>query len=122
MDHQHMINIILLVGLLLTLIIMAVALHKNKLWPFRKPKDEDKAMHALSGESPANVSPGVAGTIVIIIIVIVIVGVAILGVYMTLMRYKLAASAIKSGNTGVAVAALSPEIGSGIGSIFGRNN
>lgn len=38
--------------------------------------------------------------------------------YMTILRYRLAYKSLESGNTAVGLAALSPEIGSGIGSIF----
>jgi hypothetical protein len=38
--------------------------------------------------------------------------------YMTILRYKLAYKSLESGNTALGMAALSPEIGSGIGSIF----
>jgi hypothetical protein len=38
--------------------------------------------------------------------------------YITILRYRIAYKAIDSGNTALGLAALSPEIGSGIGSIF----
>ena len=38
---------------------------------------------------------------------------------MTMKRYEIAGQAIKQGNTGIAIAALSPEIGKGFGSILG---
>jgi uncharacterized membrane protein len=38
--------------------------------------------------------------------------------YITILRYKIAYKSIESGNTALGIAALSPEIGSGIGSIF----
>lgn len=38
--------------------------------------------------------------------------------YMTILRYRLAYKSLETGNTALGMAALSPEIGSGIGSIF----
>lgn len=38
--------------------------------------------------------------------------------YLTMIRYRIAYKSIESGNTAIGLAALSPEIGSGIGSIF----
>lgn len=38
--------------------------------------------------------------------------------YITILRYRIAYKSIESGNTALGLAALSPEIGSGIGSIF----
>jgi hypothetical protein len=38
--------------------------------------------------------------------------------YITILRYRIAYKSIESGNTALGIAALSPEIGSGIGSIF----
>lgn len=51
----------------------------------------------------------------IIFFVVIIIGAMI---YTTILRYKIAYASISSGNTAIGMAALSPEIGSGIGSIF----
>jgi len=48
--------------------------------------------------------------------VLVIVGVSM---YLSIKRYQLMGKAIAQGNTGTAIALAAPEIGSGIGSIFG---
>ena len=41
------------------------------------------------------------------------------GIYFNIKRYQLVSTAIHSGNTGVALALLAPEIGEGVGSAIG---
>ena len=58
--------------------------------------------------------------LIIIVIIIIIIVSSIAGLYLTLVRYDLIHTAIKSGDTGATVGLLSPEISSGIRNIFSK--
>jgi len=60
------------------------------------------------------------GLIAILLFLLVFVVIGYFSIKMTMARYDLANKALASGNGQLAMAALAPEIGSGIGSIFRR--
>lgn len=116
---MHALGIILLVLvalLLISLIVYIVLADKKGYWPFKKKgkKDPKNVMRNLDDSGMS------AGMIVLIVcIVLVFLGIMIIGIYFavksSMMRYRIAGDAIKRGKSGVAVAALSPEIGEGVG-------
>lgn len=125
MKFLHVFLIVFIVLLVFSGGFLAYRKSKNA-WPFNPPK-----MHGLySGlygdavnppnspnQQPTKLTPG--GMVFIVIIMILVLALVIASIYTTVFRYKIAGEAIHSGNTGVAVAALSPEIGQGVGSILG---
>ena len=93
-----------------------VIAYNNKKWPFSKKKSSGPGQ--MSAQEPDNMQPLPSWVgVIIIIFALVVVGA---GIYVTVLRYQLAGKALSKGQGGVAVAALAPEIGSGIGNIFGK--
>jgi hypothetical protein len=133
---SHKTNIILFylavtifASLLLTFTIYLIWAQGHNSWPFYKkptppsknPKLE-KASFSYDVSSSSNSSIGIA-PILIFLIFFIFVGVMIYFIVKANMeRYKIAGQALKHGHEGVAVAALAPEIGEGIGNAIGRNN
>lgn len=66
---------------------------------------------------PSNKPLGVGGIALILLFFGVFLALIAFGVWSTVQQFKLAQAALKQGNTGVAIAALAPEIGQGIGSV-----
>jgi hypothetical protein len=62
------------------------------------------------------------GGIAFALVFILIIAFVIVGVYLSLKRYEIASQALKRGDTSIAAAALAPEIGQGIGNIFGTSS
>lgn len=61
---------------------------------------------------------GVGGVILIILIFLFIIVMAGLSIWMSLKRYELADTAMRSGDSALAVAALAPELGEGVASVI----
>ena len=123
----HTILFLLSLVFLLTGVYIAIAwFSKPKLWPFKKHNKSKDKQHSLSyadtdkidSSNPSTGSSVVAVIIVIIFIIFFIVAMYF-GIKMSMMRYKIAGEAIKQGNTGVALGALAPEIGEGVGDLAG---
>lgn len=100
--------------------------YKSKKWPFQS-KEQPKSNSTLSEtvvqmESTSTENSGIG--ILVLIIFIAVFALSAIAAYfsvkMSMKRYGVAESALKQGNTGVAVAALSPEIGEGIGDVMSR--
>ena len=87
----------------------------KKKWPFSVKKD-DRAAALKTSEEDGKLSS--AAVIFIVIAVLLVIGVS---VYLTILRYKIVGSALEHNQGGVAAAALAPEIGAGVGSIFHGN-
>jgi flagellar biosynthesis protein FlhB len=102
-----------------------------KLWPFNKKKIvlKNTKKNSLNDEvtttTTTNTTNSVVGIILFIILMVIFAIIGYVSFKTSMARYQLADSAIKSGNGGVATAALAPEIGEGIGAglngIFNRN-
>lgn len=86
--------------------------------PF-KPKPKNKPSKLTSLEYNDDQSPSIG----VVLIFILVIGLMIVMIYfsikLSLKRYEIAGDAIKQGHTGVAAAALAPEIGEGIGDVIG---
>lgn len=101
---------------------------KPKKWPFLKSKKVETektpsgAMMTVTRSHSASPA-SVGGSILVVVIVIIFVALFIVGFYfsikLTMKRYEIAGEAARQGNTGVALAAMAPELGQGIGSILG---
>ena len=115
--------IVIFATLLLVLSIYLVVAYQKKLWPFKpkKSKNVSSAMGQLDrydGSTETKISVG--AIIVMVLFIILFIVLMIIGIRLTIMRYQIAGEAMKQGNTGVALGALAPEIGAGIGSaIYG---
>lgn len=112
---------ILIVGFIIYL--LYANLSKPKKWPFVKKTviiKEVPTIHGLATVvrdepvSTGNSVSSIVGVIIIIIILAVSLVFIYIGMKITLKRYEIAGQAIKQGDTGVAVAALAPEIGQGV--------
>lgn len=117
--------IVIFATLLLVLSIYLVVAYQKKLWPFKpkKPTTPSNAMMSQTrGGNDEHTKLGVGAIIVIVLFIILFGVLMVIGIRLTIMRYQIAGEAIKQGNTGVALGALAPEIGSGIGSIFHGSN
>lgn len=126
-----MLNVLVILAGLIFLtagIYVAIAYFSEpKKWPFKKDDDkkksDDKAQHAMQSFSDSG-STGTLGGVVAVIIVILFIGLFIFAMYwgikMSMMRYQIAGDAIKKGNTGLALGALAPEIGEGVGYVVGE--
>jgi hypothetical protein len=86
--------------------------------PF-KPKPKDNPSKLTSVEYDDSQSPSIG----VILIFVLVIGLMIVMIYfsikLSMKRYEIAGDAIKHGHTGVAAAALAPEIGEGIGDAIG---
>lgn len=130
MLHPYYIVIAILFALLFTFIVYLIYASAYSLWPFKNKKSNinttttSKYSSRLRG---INNTPGVDdnkfSTGIGIILMMLFFGFFIFIIYLVtranIARYQLASQAIKSGQGGVAAAALAPEIGEGIGDLFG---
>lgn len=97
-------------------------------WPFIV---NTKIISSLKSRDTSNKNystelPVWAGLSIFIIFIILFIVIIYFSIKTSMARYKLAGEALKSGNKGLAVAALAPEIGEGIGAglggLFGNQN
>lgn len=119
MKFLHVFLIVFIILLVIAGILLGYRNSKHQ-WPFNPSKDQPlRDANGTPTNTPPNnkLTPG--GMVFIVIIMVLALALAIASIYTTIFRYKIAGEAIHSGNTGVAVAALSPEIGQGVGSILG---
>jgi hypothetical protein len=79
----------------------------------KKKEAEQKLIAASTGE-PVKSSSGIWIIVIIVLFLIALIAAFGFSIYSTTRRYRIAEEAIKQGNTGVGVAALSPEISMGI--------
>ncbi len=92
-------------------------------WPFVKKKivTQVKTSKGLSAvittepDQPMGVAGKVFGAIFAIVFLALLIVIVYSSVRLSLRRYEIAGTAIKEGNTGIAAAALAPEIGQGVG-------
>lgn len=120
----HVVLFILALTFLATGVYTTIAwFSKPKLWPFKKHnKDKQRSLSYRDADGD-DYKPSTGSNVVVVLIGIILfiffVVAMYFGIKMTMMRYKIAGDAIKQGNTGVAAAALAPEIGEGIGAAAG---
>lgn len=104
---------------------------KHPMWPWHETKEvvttkSSSGMLRSISTYESSSSKSVLGSIGIVLIVILFIALFIVLVFfsikLSMKRYEIANQAIKEGNTGLAVSALAPEIGEGIGSVLGKFN
>lgn len=109
----------LVISMLFAILVYITYAAVKKKCPF-KPKYKKSKL--TSAEMDDNQSTTIGG-IGVAIIFILIIGLMIVAIYfsikLSIKRYELAGDALKQGHTGVAAAALAPEIGEGIGDVIG---
>jgi hypothetical protein len=127
--------LIILIACHITLAIYLIHAYasKPKKWPFHSKEKlkvvSNTGISTTVIQSTPSSTGNIIGTVLVLIFFIGIFSFFIVASYwsvkMSMKRYDIADSAIKKGNTGVAVAALSPEIGAGIGTavsdLWGNN-
>lgn len=123
---QHFIVALTLMLLLVLSYLAWARFSHHRRWPFKSDDTHDKKQHDITQHSqpedkrPATKFMDGAG---VVIITVLVIGLFIVLIYysikLDMKRYQIAGDAIQKGNTGVAVAALAPEIGTGIGDVFG---
>ena len=127
MIHQNYIIIAILLALLFTFIIYLIYASAHSLWPFKNTqknnvKYSSKFRDINTSQNGDNNIP----TGVMVLLPILFFGLFIFIIYLVMRanvaRYELASQAIKSGQGGVAAAALAPEIGEGIGGLINGFN
>ena len=129
--HTIYITISIFLALLLTLIFYLIYASAYSTWPFQNArKNDDKKdvkgqMDVKTDDEVKNMSTG--EKIFMVIIFILFFGfflvLAYFSIKASMYRYELASDAMKKGKTGIAAAALAPEIGEGIGDvIYGATN
>ena len=92
----------------------------NELWPFSNPEPKPEPTEDSSAAAAEEEVSTPLPTWAIVLIVLLVLALITVGVYITILRYKIVGEALRQHQGGVAVAALSPEIGSGVGSIIRR--
>lgn len=114
MDAIHLIFYLFLILAIIGLIVGIDSFVKHKK---NETKNKTTFNNAPANNTNQQMSAGM--TIFVIILFIGFVALAIVGIWVSLKRYQLASEAIEKGDTGTAIAALSPEIGEGVGSVIG---
>jgi hypothetical protein len=123
--HPYYITIAILLALLFSTIIYLIYASAHSLWPFKNTQKITNTKYSsrfrdinTSQNGNSNVPTGVM-VILVILFFAFFIFIIYLAMRANVARYQLASQAIKSGQGGVAAAALAPEIGEGIGDLFG---
>lgn len=129
--HTIYITISIFLALLLTIIFYLIYASAYSKWPFQNARQDDKkdvkGQMDIQTDSNTTHNMSTGEKIFVIILFILFFGFFIVITYFSIKasisRYELASDAIKKGKTGIAAAALAPEIGEGIGDvIYGATN
>ncbi len=95
----------------ITLFVSFIILIATFIYLLTRPKKKKQLQSTVNDQDQDN--PAWVSLVIIGVLIIVI-----LGIYFTFKRYDVAYQSIKSGHPGVAVAALSPEIGEGVADVI----
>jgi len=86
--------------------------------PF-KPKPKDNTSKLTSAEYDDSNPPSIGVILIFVLVIVLTIVMVYFSIKLSMKRYEIAGDAIKHGHTGVAAAALAPEIGEGIGDVIG---
>jgi hypothetical protein len=127
MNNNILILIIFIASIIFWLILSSIL----KIWPFHKDVKVSKSQSitnrkrsknrlndmSVDADNSNSISPTI-GIIIFVLFMLLMVFLGYVALRTNITRYQIAGDAIKSGNSGIAVAALSPDIGSGINNLF----
>lgn len=120
LTSTSMIMIVLVIFMLLALLIYMIYAAIKKKCPFKRKLEKSSELTSVEIDDNQSFTMGGIGIAIIFILVIGLMIVAIyFSIKLSIKRYELAGDALKHGHTGVAAAALAPEIGEGIGDAIG---
>ena len=121
MIHTNLIIIAVLLSLLFTFIIYLIYASAHSKWPFQKKTNYNSKYTKIVRDSSIS-NGGQMSPILGVLLCILFFGFFIFIMYLAMKanvaRYSLASQALKSGQGGVAAAALAPEIGQGLGDLL----
>lgn len=123
------ITISIFLALLLTIIFYLIYASAYLKWPFQNARQDDKkdvkGQMDIQTDSDSTKNMSTGEKVFMVIMFIIFFGFFIVLAYFSIKssmyRYELASDAMKKGKTGIAAAALAPEIGEGIGDVIYGN-
>lgn len=117
-------SILILTIFIVAIILWIIVTYILKIWPFKKSVSLSKSKSkkilndiSYSYTSDSNVS-SFTGILLFVLFILLAAFIAYVSFRTDIARYKIAGDAVKSGNNGIALTALSPEIGRGVNNMF----